>query len=277
MKRYISDLHFFHEKLNRQLDRRGFPDAETMNAHMIAQWNAQVAEKDEVYILGDFAYAKGEEVNSVLRKLKGTLYLIEGNHDALYLKDKAFDASRFVWIRPYAEIHDNQRKVVLCHYPVFCYNGQNRMTDSGKPRTYMLYGHVHNSGDELLVNRFIDMTRRTMRSYRLQKPAAPGSEASPVSPGAEKAATVSGANAEAESGEKTAPAISGANAAASVKASERVSSTGVSSAGASEEPARVLRPIPCNMINCFCMFSDYVPLSLDDWIRVDEDRRAALS
>ena len=27
------------------------------------------------------------------------------------------------------------------------------------------------------------------------------------------------------------------------------------------------------MINCFCMFSDYIPLTLDDWIRVDEKRR----
>ena len=32
-------------------------------------------------------------------------------------------------------------------------------------------------------------------------------------------------------------------------------------------------PIPCNMINCFCMFSDYIPLTLDDWIRLDKGRR----
>ena len=27
------------------------------------------------------------------------------------------------------------------------------------------------------------------------------------------------------------------------------------------------------MINCFCMFSDYVPLTLDEWIQVDRERR----
>lgn len=32
-------------------------------------------------------------------------------------------------------------------------------------------------------------------------------------------------------------------------------------------------PIPCNMINGFCMFSDYIPLTLDDWIRLDKERR----
>lgn len=36
------------------------------------------------------------------------------------------------------------------------------------------------------------------------------------------------------------------------------------------------RPIPCNMINCFCMFSDYMPLTLDEWIEVDAKRREEL-
>ena len=34
--------------------------------------------------------------------------------------------------------------------------------------------------------------------------------------------------------------------------------------------------IPCQMINCFCMFSDYVPLTLDEWIEVDRKRRAIM-
>lgn len=40
-----------------------------------------------------------------------------------------------------------------------------------------------------------------------------------------------------------------------------------------EEPL----PIPCQMINCFCMFSDYTPLSLDEWIEADRQRRSRLS
>ena len=35
--------------------------------------------------------------------------------------------------------------------------------------------------------------------------------------------------------------------------------------------------IPCQMINCFCMFSDYVPLTLDEWIQLDAKRRSELS
>ena len=35
--------------------------------------------------------------------------------------------------------------------------------------------------------------------------------------------------------------------------------------------------IPCQMINCFCMFSDYVPLTLDEWIQADKKRRERIS
>ena len=34
--------------------------------------------------------------------------------------------------------------------------------------------------------------------------------------------------------------------------------------------------IPCQMINCFCMFSDYVPLTLDEWIQLDKMRRVKI-
>lgn len=125
MRYYISDLHFFHESLNTQMDCRGFKDAAQMNAYMIKQWNSRVRPKDEVVILGDFSVGKAKETNEVLSQLNGTLYMIKGNHDS-YLKDSEFNKERFVWIKPYAEMHDNRRKVVLSHYPIFCYNGQYR-------------------------------------------------------------------------------------------------------------------------------------------------------
>ena len=125
MRYYISDLHFFHESLNTQMDCRGFKDSAQMNAYMIKQWNSRVRPKDEVVILGDFSVGKAKETNEVLSQLNGTLYMIKGNHDS-YLKDSEFNKERFVWIKPYAEMHDNRRKVVLSHYPIFCYNGQYR-------------------------------------------------------------------------------------------------------------------------------------------------------
>ena len=35
------------------------------------------------------------------------------------------------------------------------------------------------------------------------------------------------------------------------------------------------RTIPFQMINCFCMYSDYQPLSLDEWIETDKKRKEA--
>ncbi len=207
MRYYISDLHFFHDALNKNMDRRGFESAEAMNEYMIEKWNAKVRKKDEVVILGDFAVtAKGEEVNEVLNRLKGKKYLIIGNHER-YLTDKTFDPSAFGWALPYKEMNDNDRRVVLSHYPIMCYDGQYRLTKDGKPKSYMLYGHVHNTFDEYLVNEHIESLKKKRRILRADEP--------PVS-------------------------------------------------------------IPCNMINCFCMFSDYTPLTLDEWIEVDEKRRAEI-
>ncbi len=206
MRFYISDQHFFHSNLNDHMDKRGFATGEEMNEYMISQWNSKVRKNDEVVILGDLSVGKAEETNEIVRRLTGKLYLIAGNHDR-FLQKKEFDTSRFVWIRPYGEVHDNNRRVILSHYPVFCYNKQYLRDKKGIPRTYMLYGHVHNTYDEYLVNQFVQMTRKEFRSVR-------GSE-------------------------------------------ERL-------------------PIPCNLINCFCMFSDYVPLTLDEWIELDGRRRSQM-
>ena len=207
MRFYISDLHFGHARLNTEMDRRGFSSGEEMDQYMIRQWNSRVRHGDEVVILGDLCMSKkAKEAEDIIRQLKGKKYLIIGNHD-YYLGDKEFDRSLFKWIEPYNELNDDRRKIILSHYPVFCYDGQYRRNGDGVPKTYMLYGHVHNTFDEVLVNEFIMQTRACRRESR----------------------------------------------------------------GYDE-----LQSIPCQMINCFCMFSDYVPLTLDEWIEVDAKRREGM-
>lgn len=206
MRYFISDLHFYHQNLNEQMDCRGFADGKEMNEYMIRQWNRQVGPKDEVVILGDLSVGKGKATNAIVEQLNGRLILLEGNHDR-FLGDKQFDRSRFEWIGPYLELQDHKRKLVLCHYPILCYNGQYRKMRDGSDRTFMLYGHVHNTCDELLIHQFQTITRNTLRPLRGQ-----------------------------------------------------------------EEPGH----IPCHMINCFCMFSDYTPLTLEEWIEKDGERRTGL-
>lgn len=188
------------------MDRRGFASCEEMHEYMIEKWNRKVRAQDEVVILGDVSMERGKPTSELLSRLNGRLYLVVGNHDS-YLKDRRFDTSRFEWIKDYAVLHDNKKKIVLCHYPIMCYDGQYRRDSDGNPKTYMLYGHVHDTQDERLLNRFIYETRHTRHQ-------GPGDG----------------------------------------------------------EPL----PIPCRMINCFCMFSDYTPLTLEEWIETDEARRQKL-
>lgn len=202
MRYYIADCHFWHAALNDHMDCRGFASVGEMNEHMIECWNRRVRPCDEVVILGDLSWGDAARTTEILERLNGRLYLIRGNHDR-YLKDPAFDASRFEWIRDYAELSDNRRKVVLSHYPMACYNGQYRLDEQGSPRSYMLHGHIHDTMDQALLDAWQDMASSTMVT----------------------------------------------------------------------DPGGRRRPVPCHLINCFCQYSGYMPLTLDEWIETDRKRR----
>ena len=195
MRYYSADLHFFHESMNDRMDCRGFANAEEMNEYIVGRWNGKVRESDEVIILGDVSLGGAKQTNELLRRLKGKLYLVRGNHDR-FVDSRHMDASLFKWVKPYEELSDNKRKVILCHYPILFYNGQYRLDENGNPKTYMLYGHVHDSRDQRLLEQFQEMIRNT---------------------------SVTDAQGN-------------------------------------------MRTIPCNMLNCFCVYSDYEPLTLDEWI-----------
>ena len=183
------------------MDNRGFENAKKMNEYMIEKWNQRVRDRDEVYILGDLSLGNASETNELLKILKGRLYMIRGNHD-YYLSKSSFHRERFEWVSHYQEVHDNKRKVILCHYPIMCYNGQYHLGKDGEPDVYMLYGHVHDSLDQRLLDQFAKITCSTTK------------------------VNIDG---------KT-------------------------------------RAIPCNMLNCFCKYSDYTPWTLDEWIHFHKKR-----
>ena len=87
MKLYIADLHFYQDKSELDLDKRGFTDILTMNKYMIEQWNKKVHGGDYIIVLGDLFDTKHpDEVNPILNRLHGKICLIEGNHDVRWLK-----------------------------------------------------------------------------------------------------------------------------------------------------------------------------------------------
>ena len=204
MNYYISDLHFGHARMNDRIDHRGFKTVEDMDAYMIAQWNSRVKDEDEVFILGDLTISSdGKVVNQLLGRLHGRKTLLVGNHDS-YLADPAFRPELFEQITPYLETEDAGRNVVLSNYPIMFYNRQYCRNAAGQPKTYMLYGHVHNGPDEAVIMEY----QKTMQSHQREN------------------------------------IITGKK-----------------------------ETVPSQMINCFCMFSDYVPLTLDEWIQTDKMRK----
>lgn len=212
MKRFISDCHFYdaHVLSKNSYDQRKFASVHDMNEHMIEQWNSVVDPADDVYIIGDLAkHCTADEANELCKRLNGRLHLVIGNNDK-YINYNGFDQTNFVWTKDIAYTYvsakegvGQKREVMMCHYPLLSYVGQYQLYPDGTPKVYMLYGHVHGSVDENLVNDHINRTRST-------------------------------ANFDTDS-------------------------------------------IPCNMINCFCMFSDYKPLTLAEWIKLDTARRSMLN
>ncbi|MCM1578665.1 MAG: metallophosphoesterase family protein [Ruminococcus sp.] len=133
-KFYIADLHLGHENVIKH-DCRPFKNKDEMRETIIRNWNNAVSPADEVYILGDFAWKNGEGLET-LSQLRGTKYLILGNHDSPSEEMKYY----FKWIKDMAVIKDGGRTVVLCHYPIAHWYGQFR-------GAVHLYGHVHNNKD----------------------------------------------------------------------------------------------------------------------------------
>lgn len=133
-KFYIADWHYGHENII-YFDNRPFKNVKEMNEALINNWNSAVSPADITYILGDMFWCLTDEAINVLDKLNGTKFLIKGNHDRC--TDKKF-INKFAKVTDYMEIKDDNRNVILCHYPINCF--KNHFYG-----TYHLYGHVHSS------------------------------------------------------------------------------------------------------------------------------------
>ena len=78
---YIADLHLGHNNIIRHCNRP-FKDVNEMDAVLIRNWNNTVRNDDDIYILGDVCYTKGDiSTIDYLKRLNGRKYIIIGNHD----------------------------------------------------------------------------------------------------------------------------------------------------------------------------------------------------
>ena len=134
---FTSDTHFFHKNVIKYCNRP-FSSIEEMNEKMIELHNNTVSPSDEVFFLGDFAFAKPDKILSVLERLNGTKHLILGNHD----KDIEHDQKRFLTNKGFStisyarEIRREGQKICLFHYGCRVWNKSHH-------GSWHLFGHSH--------------------------------------------------------------------------------------------------------------------------------------
>ena len=139
---YIADMHLGHENVL-AFDKRPFQSGEEMTEVIVNRWNGCVAKDDTVYVLGDAFWRNEAQSMAIFRRLNGHKHLICGNHDRI----KGNLGRLWESISRYEEIKDGDTMVVLFHYPIPFYNGQHR-------GSVMLYGHVHNSKEYDLLEKW---------------------------------------------------------------------------------------------------------------------------
>ena len=140
---YTADPHFGYEPL---VQKRGFASAAQMDAALIENWNRVVGPEDTVYLLGDIGWNGGHVPCRTLAKLNGRKHLVRGNHDTGY-QDAPLLYRYFETVTDFLEIDDGPHHIFLSHYPMLY----------GKPKGYMIHGHIHGSGQ------FFDILRSLPR------------------------------------------------------------------------------------------------------------------
>lgn len=129
-----SDNHFFHNNiLKLQMKTRPFSSVADMHYCMIDIWNKTVDPDDEVYIIGDFSFARWNKTKEVLFQLSGKKHLIIGNHDTWVVPEaKQYLES----IQHYLEFRFKNMDIIMMHFPIAQWNKMHH-------GSIHLHGHTH--------------------------------------------------------------------------------------------------------------------------------------
>ena len=138
-----ADWHFYHNK-DFVYEPRGFKSVEAMTNALIMNHNTVVEDEDDVYVLGDLIVGGEvplEQSLEAIKRLKGKLHLVRGNHDS----DKRWEAFRSLpnVVEMENAIYLDYKKYhfYLSHYPTITSNW-----DYDKPlrqRLLNICGHTH--------------------------------------------------------------------------------------------------------------------------------------
>lgn len=131
---FTSDLHFGHAKIL-EFTPRPWETVEDMDEGLIEEWNGVVKPADRVFVVGDFSFRNGKDTDTILSRLKGQKFLVQGNHD----HSKTIAATqRWGWVRQRDTHRIGEDRIVLDHFPMLSWLNMSR-------GYYHLHGHSHGS------------------------------------------------------------------------------------------------------------------------------------
>jgi calcineurin-like phosphoesterase family protein len=148
---YVSDTHLDHPDILEWCSgTRPFDNIDEMNDWVVEVWNSIVGKKDEVRIIGDFAFKRhGRWANA----LNGKKFLIVGNHDGMNLDALAglqdVEPSTIKAVQQFRRVmslHETThmgQKMAMSHYWLGTWDGSSK-------GAWNLHGHVHGRRRESL-------------------------------------------------------------------------------------------------------------------------------
>ena len=135
-----SDWHFCHDKAFLYVPR-GFASAGEMNEIIIQNYNSVVSDNDDVYMLGDAILSNTEKGLECMRRLRGRLHLIRGNHDSAKRWEEYAKLKNVTELAAACYLKVGKYNFFLSHFPCITSN----FDDDKAPwqRTLSISGHTH--------------------------------------------------------------------------------------------------------------------------------------
>lgn len=136
----VSDTHFGHDR-EFLWGPRGFTGSAAHDEEVIKNWNAVVSDDDVVYHLGDVMLGDNDYGMECLKRLKGQIKIIRGNHDT-NTRWELYKTLPNVEVIGWAEvIKYNKYTFYLSHHPTMT---SNLDADPHlRANLLNLYGHTH--------------------------------------------------------------------------------------------------------------------------------------
>lgn len=85
---FTSDTHFGHRRILELGQGRPFETVEAHDSALASNWNSVVKPEDTVYHLGDVVLGPWEAGLGIIKGLNGYKYLVPGNHDRIFSKER---------------------------------------------------------------------------------------------------------------------------------------------------------------------------------------------